>query len=91
MKMTWKWMSVFWLVPALSGWAGLPTLPRTGEASTAIPSTDMLTLAELMRQGGLLMYVLGALSVLGLALAIYFLIVLRRQSVASESPALPQT
>ena len=61
MKSTWNLTRVLWLIPATAGFA------QTDAAPTALPSGEMLTLAELMRMGGWLMYVLAALSVLGLA------------------------
>jgi biopolymer transport protein ExbB len=82
MKMTWKWMSAFWLFPALSG------LAQTEGAATAIPPADMLTLAELMRMGGWLMYVLAILSVLGLTLIVYYTLVLRSRTIAPPAQAL---
>jgi biopolymer transport protein ExbB len=82
MNMTWKWMSAFWLIPAMSG------LAQTEAAATAIPPVNMLTLAELMQMGGWLMYVLGALSVLGVALIMYYAMVLRARYIAPAAQAL---
>ena len=48
----------------------------------------MLTLLELIRMGGWLMYVLGALSVLGLALILYYAVVLRTRNIAPPAQAL---
>jgi len=82
MKTTWKWMSAAWLLSTVPGFA------QTGEASAAIPPATMLTLAELMRLGGWLMYVLAALSVLGLALIVYYTLVLRARTIAPAAQAL---
>ena len=80
MNKTWKWTLGAWLVSACAGFAG------TGEASAS--SSEMLTLAELIRMGGFLMYVLEALSVLGLALIVYYAMVLRTRHVAPAAQAL---
>ncbi len=83
MNKTLKWTSALWLAPAL------PCFAQTAEASTtAIPSAEMLTLAELMRMGGWLMYVLAALSVLGLAMILYYTLVLRARAIAPAAQAL---
>jgi biopolymer transport protein ExbB len=79
MKLTWKLMSVLWLGPAVSGFA---------QAGAAPAGADMLTLAELMRLGGWLMYVLAALSVLGVALIVYYTLVLRSRAIAPPAQAL---
>jgi biopolymer transport protein ExbB len=44
-----------------------------------------LTLRDIVAQGGALMYVMGLMSVLGVALVIYFFVILRRQQVVPES------
>ena len=80
MNRTWKWTCAAWLGAAGAGFA------QTGEAAAS--ASDMLTLAELMRMGGWLMYVLGALSVLGLALIVYYAMVLRTRHVAPAAQAL---
>ena len=82
MKLTWKWMSALWLFPAMSA------LAQAGSAAEANPPSDMLTLAELMRMGGWLMYVLAALSVLGVALIVYYTLVLRSRAIAPPAQAL---
>lgn len=56
-----------------------------GEESAA--GTGM-TWAEILERGGVLMYVLGALSVVGLALIVYYAMVLRVRSVAPEAQIL---
>jgi len=81
MKSIWKWMSACWLIPAMSG------LAQTGEGSAA-PAGEMLTLMELMRMGGILMYVLAGLSVLGLALIVYYAVVLRLRNIAPTAQAM---
>ena len=67
------------LVPAATALAAEPAAP---------PAAGLLTLAELMRMGGWLMYVLGALSVLGLALILYYALVLRARNIAPAAQAL---
>lgn len=79
MKMTWKLMSALWMASAISGSA------QGGEAAAA---PEMLTLAQLMHMGGWLMYVLAALSVLGLALIVYYAMVLRARNIAPTAQAL---
>ena len=81
MKSTWKWMAALWLLPALSG------LAQT-EGTVPVAPAEMLTLSELMRMGGWLMYVLAALSVLGLALIVYYVLVLRARNIAPAAQAL---
>ncbi len=61
---------------------------QTGPAAAAIPPAEMLTLGQLVEMGGWLMYVLGALSILGLALILYYALVLRLRAVAPPAQAL---
>ena len=82
MKMNWKWMVPGWLAAATSG------LAQTEEAAAAAAPAEMLTLAQLMHMGGWLMYVLAALSVLGLALIVYYALVLRARNLAPAAQAL---
>ena len=79
MKTTWKWMTAAGWLAAGTAWA---------QTEGAAPAADMLTLAQLMRMGGWLMYVLAALSVLGLALIVYYALVLRTRAVAPAAQAL---
>lgn len=79
MKSTWNLMSALWLVPATLSFA---------QAGEAAPPAEMLTVAQLMRMGGWLMYVLVALSVLGLALIVYYAMVLRTRAIAPTTQAL---
>ena len=79
MKTTWKWMTAAGWLAAGTAWA---------QTEGAAPAADMLTLAQLMRMGGWLMYVLAALSVLGLALIVYYSLVLRTRAVAPPAQAL---
>lgn len=67
------------LLPAAAALAAEPEAP---------PAAGLLTLAELMHMGGWLMYVLGALSVLGLALILYYALVLRARNIAPAAQAL---
>jgi biopolymer transport protein ExbB len=79
MKMNgmWKW--------ALGLALATPAFAATGELETG---AEMLTLSEILRMGGVLMYVLAALSVLGLALIVYYAMVLRVRNVAPPAQAL---
>ena len=79
MKSTWNMMRMVWLIPATSVFA---------QAEDAAPPAEMLTLAQLMQMGGWLMYVLAALSVLGLALIVYYSMVLRVRNIAPAAQAL---
>ena len=80
MNQIWKWTGAAWLLGASAGFA-------QADAGAA-PAAEMLTLAELMRMGGWLRYVLAALSVLGLALIVYYALVLRTRAVAPAAQAL---
>ena len=80
MKATWK------LMPAL--WPGLVLAASAAEQPAADAPANVLTLVELMRMGGWLMYVLGALSVLGLALILYYAVVLRLRNIAPPAQVL---
>lgn len=78
MKHTWKWI-----------FAGLlPATTVLAQTAAAAPAAAGLTLADLMRMGGWLMYVLGALSVLGLAMVVYYALVLRSRYIAPAAQAL---
>ncbi len=81
MKMTWKWLSASWLLSGVTGFAQT-------EGAAPAATNDMLTLPELMQLGGVLMYVLAALSVLGLALIVYYAVVLRARNIAPATQAL---
>lgn len=59
-----------------------------GEKTSAVPETTAaptIRWGEILQSGGVLMYVLGALSVLALAFVIYFFVVLRISQVAPRS------
>ena len=79
METTWKMTTGLWLTGAASAFA---------QAEQAAPSAEMLTLAQLMHMGGWLMYVLAALSILGLALIVYYSMVLRERNIAPAAQAL---
>jgi len=81
MKTTWIRNTALWLAAA-------PLVHGAEEAAPALAQADMLTAAELMRMGGLLMYVLAGLSVLGVALIVYYALVLRQRNVAPPEQAL---
>ena len=80
MKTTWK------LAPTM--WLGLALAASAAEPPAAAAPANVLTLMELMRMGGWLMYVLGALSVLGLALILYYAVVLRVRNIAPPAQVL---
>lgn len=80
MKISKRWMGLALLAPAAA-------FAEAGAVLDA-PPAEMLTLAQLLRMGGWLMYVLGALSVLGLALIVYYSLVLRTRHVAPATQAL---
>ena len=80
MKTTWK------LAPAM--WLGLALAASAAEKPAADAPANVLTLMELLRMGGWLMYVLGALSVLGLALILYYAVVLRVRNIAPPAQVL---
>lgn len=60
----------------------------SGETASAADAPAGMTFAELFRLGGPLMYVLCALSVIGLALIVYYAIVLRSGTVAPDAQRL---
>ena len=68
------------LASAVAAWA------ETEGGSVAAP--EALTLPQLMEMGGWLMYVLAALSVLGLALIGYYALVLRTRAIAPPAQTL---
>jgi biopolymer transport protein ExbB len=80
MKSIWKCLLAGSLIPTAAA------LAQTGEA--AAPAGEMLTLLELLKMGGILMYVLAGLSVLGLALIVYYAIVLRLRNIAPTAQAM---
>ena len=81
-------MKSTWICGMATGWlAAMPAVALAGDAA-ALPAVDMMTMSEILRMGGWLMYVLSALSVLGLALIVYYAMVLRVRSVAPPAQAL---
>jgi len=54
----------------------------TGAATLTLPPETTMSPWQIIQTGGWLMYVLGALSVAGLALVFYFLLALRRERIA---------
>ncbi len=81
MKMIWKCLLAGSLMPVMSA------LAQTKEAA-ATTAGEMLTLAELLRMGGFLMYVLAGLSVLGVALIIYYAVALRLRNIAPTAQSM---
>jgi len=65
----------------VAGWAGR-ALAAAGEAAQASAPQAGMNLVEIYKAGGWLMHPIAALSVIGLALILYFLLVLRAESVA---------
>ncbi|HMO03557.1 MAG TPA: MotA/TolQ/ExbB proton channel family protein [Kiritimatiellia bacterium] len=55
---------------------------ETDAAATATATAETMTWAQILDAGGVLIYVLAAMSVIGLALVIYFVLVLRREQIA---------
>ncbi|MBN1270592.1 MAG: MotA/TolQ/ExbB proton channel family protein [Kiritimatiellae bacterium] len=51
------------------------------EPAASEPVRQTMTLTEIIQTGGWLMYVLGALSVVGLAFVVYFLVVLQQERI----------
>jgi biopolymer transport protein ExbB len=78
-----KKIVILFLGAAFGG--ALPAL--AAEGGDAAAETSRLTLGQLMQMGGALMYVLTALSVVGLALILYYAVVLRQRTVAPEAQA----
>lgn len=66
----------------------LPAFAMATEAGAEAGAPAGMTLAELFRIGGPLMYVLLALSVVGLALIVYYAVVLRAGTVAPDAQRL---
>ncbi|MBU1694045.1 MAG: MotA/TolQ/ExbB proton channel family protein [Verrucomicrobia bacterium] len=63
------------------GWAGR-ALAEAGDTTPVAAPREGMNLVEIFKAGGWPMYPLTALSVIGLALILYFLLVLRAESVA---------
>ena len=68
--MNMRWMALSW------------TLPAVALAADAETAEQGMTFLEIFQAGGRLMYPIVALSVLGLALIVYFLLTLRAEQVA---------
>lgn len=67
-------------VAALAGW-GRAALAQSGIAGSAEVTVQHISIADLFEKGGPLLYVLAAMSVLGMAFVIYFAMFLRREQV----------
>lgn len=73
------WFS--WLMLSLA--LVFPAAADEATAETAAPVvTESMSWSQIIEAGGMLMYVLAAMSVVGLTLVIYFIIVLRREQIA---------
>ena len=67
------------------GWFALgfvPALTASAQEPAAPVATESMSWAQILEAGGVLIYVLAAMSVVGLALVIYFILVLRREQIA---------
>jgi biopolymer transport protein ExbB len=73
------------LMTAASVCVGLisPALAQTAAGSREVEQT--LSLGEIFHNGGFVMYPLAGMSILGLALIIYFFVVLRREQVVPDA------
>jgi biopolymer transport protein ExbB len=69
------------LAPALRVQA-VPEDPAAAAAAYGIPPGEGMSVAQIMRAGGVLMWVLAALSVVGLAFVVYLFAVLRTEAIA---------
>lgn len=70
-------------------WAAAAAMaPVAAMAADEAAGASGMTWAEILERGGVLMYVLGALSVVGLALIVYYAMVLRVKSVAPDAQIL---
>jgi biopolymer transport protein ExbB len=69
------------IVSALFGLTSRAAAEVAEAAPAAEAMKQSMTLGEIIQTGGWLMYVLGAMSVLGLAFVVYFFIVLRQERV----------
>ncbi len=74
------------LLAAVLGCAGAAMAQTNGPAVTAdARMVERVTVGELFDKGGVLMYPLAGLSVIGMAFVIYFFVVLRRDLVAPDA------
>jgi len=76
MKNRMRWMFI-WLLGALAQ----AQAQDEAAAVASAKSGEAMTWGQIMEAGGVLMYVLGGMSVIGLALVMYFVMVLRREQI----------
>jgi biopolymer transport protein ExbB len=76
----WK-KTASWCAVALLMCAGAVFAQEAAEGVEAGGMQETMTLRQVLETGGWLMYVLGAMSVIGLAFVVYFFIVLREEQV----------
>lgn len=77
-RVGWWWaMSSGVILPAVAD----PGAPTGALAASGRAIAETMSVREIIQMGGWLMYVLGAMSVLGLALILYFLVALRQEQV----------
>lgn len=75
-----KWNRSFarwglWILLGVAPWICQAAEPAAG------PLTEQMTLGEIVRTGGWIMYVLGAMSIAGVALIVYFFMTLRQEVI----------
>lgn len=75
------------LVGSLATWltVGLARAQEAAEAVAVSAEPSSMTIRQIIDTGGWLMYVLAAMSVVGLTLIIYFLVALRRDQIIPQS------
>ncbi len=80
MRMNRQWMRYF--IGCVALWIGSA---QAAEVAGGEPLAESMTLMEIIQTGGWIMYVLGLMSIVGLAFVVYFLVVLRPERVAPKS------
>ena len=80
-------MNIFSRTVAAAAFA-LPSLALAAGEAADSPAPSGMAVGELFRLGGPLMYLIGALSVVGLALIVYYAAVLRAGTVAPDAQRL---
>jgi biopolymer transport protein ExbB len=76
-------MNMKWMTPLMLALTATSTLAQTAAGKDDLAS-QKVTLFEMLSRGGLVMVVLGVMSIVGLALVIYFFVVLRRSQVVPQ-------
>jgi len=78
-KKKWITCGVFGLLSLVSSFAAAASAPAAGKEEYA---AQTLSLADVLNKGGVMMYVLGLTSVVGVALVIYLSVTLRKEQIA---------